>query len=585
VPPEPTWVLREPPAESVVRLRDALQIDLLLARLLVLRGLAEPSAARDFLEPSVRSLPDPAGMADAELAGRLLAQAVIEGKHVCVYGDYDVDGISAAALLHTFLAQVGAPPRVFLPDRFRDGYGLHAGRLAELCDQGVGLFVSVDCGTTAVAEIASVRARGVDFIVCDHHALGPQLPAASALLNPQRPDCAYADKRLSAVGVALVLASATRRALAAAGHPGGRVELKPLLEFAALGTIADMVPLQGVNRMLAWHGLRLLGSSRRAGVQALAERSGAHGVGADRVGFQLGPRINAAGRVADPSTAFRLLTTTDLAEARELADRIERENDHRRALQAEVTLAARKAAADWQGSAAVVVADASWHMGVVGIVASKLKDELGVPAFVLAVGDDGLARGSGRSVAGYDLVEGLRAVCADGLAERFGGHAFAAGVTIAADRVPVLRERLAAHAREALAGGRPAELAIDAELQLRDCAMALVEQLDALEPFGKDNPRPTFLLRDVELAAVKAVGKDGQRAQVTLAEPGKHPLWARLQLAGFGPLAPFAELVRGDRVDVVVRLERNDWRGKTSVQAVVEAVAPAGRSPVVSRGA
>ncbi len=573
------WVLIEPDPIAVARLVAELGLDALTARLLVNRDLVEPELARRFLQPPLRELPDPALMADAELAAEVIAEAVTSAKKICIYGDYDVDGISAAALLHHFFVEVGHPARVFLPDRFRDGYGLHPDRLAELADEGTQLFISVDCGSTAVTEIAAMRARGLDFIVCDHHTLGAVLPAATALLNPRRTDCLYPDKHLSAVGVALVLAMAVRRSLAKRGHPGGKIELKGLLELAALGTIADMVPLRGVNRTLAWHGLRQLGASPRAGIRALAAQSGAQGIGADRVGFSLGPRINAAGRVADAHTAFHLLTTTDENHAKELAERIEVENNRRRTLQASVTESALlHASAQPDRRDAVVVMHADWHMGVVGIVANRLKDEFNVPAFVLAVGEDGLARGSGRSVPGYDLVEGLRACCFDGLAERFGGHAFAAGITLHQDNVDLFRTRLAAHVAENLPlDQRRRDLRLDAELEIRDATLELLERVEALEPFGKGNHRPLFLLRGVELAELTVVGKSRDWVKCRFLEAGKQPAWARKGVGGFGAAGLFEAVLRGDLVDAVVRLERNAFRGSVTLQATVEAVAPTGR--------
>lgn len=573
-------VLLEPDAAAVQNLVASLGVDELIGRLLVNRGVSRPDAAKAFLHPALRDLPDPALMADATAAAACIAAAMARQDPICVYGDYDADGVSAAALLHDFFALAGYPVTIFLPDRFRDGYGLHLGRLEELADQGIRLFVAVDCGSTSVREVAAMRARGCEFVVCDHHTLGTELPPASALLNPKRVDCTYPDKHLSAVGVALVLAQALRRELDRQGWqaPGGRLELRDLLEFTALGTIADMVPLRGVNRTLAWHGLRLLGQSRRAGIRALADQAGPDlGIAADRVGFQLAPRLNAAGRMADARTAFDLLTTTCKDSARSLAGQIELENNRRKTLQAEVARAAlAQAELLPERHDAVVVADPAWHPGVVGIVAARVKDQLGVPTFVLGIDEDGMARGSGRSVPGYDLVEGLHACCADGLAERFGGHAFAAGITLRADRVPELRRRLARHVASVLpAENRVTEMVVDGELDVRQIDLELVQRLELLEPYGKDNRRPQFLLRGVEVQAAKTVG-DGSWMRCNLLAPGRAAAWARPSVAAFGALASFGEARSGDRVDAVVRIERNVHRGLASVQASVERLLPAG---------
>ena len=545
------WQLDAPDPVSVRDLAAALGLSELVATLLINRDIDSPDVARAFLAPLLTSLPDPFLMLDAERAAKRVADAVAADEAICVYGDYDVDGVTAAALMTSFLRALGHAPRVFLPDRFRDGYGLHEGRLMELCDDGASLFISVDCGSTAVSAVAAVRARNADFIIVDHHQLGPSLPDATAHLNPRRPGCGFKDEPLSAVGVALVLCQAIRRVLGHRGFFGNRPPppMADLLELAALGTIADMVPLRGMNRTLAWHGLRRLGHSQRPGVQALARHSGVLEKcnNADQVGFLLGPRINA------------------------LAVQIEIENTRRKALQKEVEQAALLAAADCPGRAdAVVVASAGWHGGVVGIVASRLKDTFDVPAFVLSI-EDGVARGSGRSVYGYDLVEGLRAID-DGLFERFGGHFFAAGVTLAADRVDDFARALAAHVAATLpVSERIWPLRIDLELAITDATLEVIDAIETLEPFDKGNRKPLFLLRGVEVADHRAVG-DGSWIKARFVEQGDRPMWGRRGVDAFASREVLGDLKKGDIIDVATRLERNVWRGNHSAQASVIAV-------------
>ncbi len=546
----------------------------LLARILVLRGFETPEKAQKFLQPPLADLPDPTLLTGVVDAARLIADALASGDKICVYGDYDVDGISAAALLDDFFRSLGHQVRVFLPDRFRDGYGLHYDRLQELCDDGIALFISVDCGTTSVREIQAVRDRSRHFIVCDHHALGPELPNADVVLNPQRPECTYPDRGLSAVGVALVLAQALRRELHARGRTAP-VELKQLIELAALGTIADMAPLVGVNRILCWHGLRLLGKSQRPGVQRLAARNTKiASISADRVGFHLAPPINAAGRMADPQTAFELLTTRSQERALELADLIDLENNRRKDAQASATEVAIVQARVQEGREhAVVVAHADWHQGVVGIVANKVKDECAVPTFVLAICEDGVARGSGRSISGYDLVAGLRAIHEDGLFERFGGHAMAAGVTIRADRVETFRARLQNHVAQTLPHAqRDRAVRVDAELAVADLELSIVDLLEQLEPCGKGNERPQFLLRGVEVHRPIFMGKDKDWARGVLLEAGTQPAWARRGVEFFGARMLLGEFRDRDRVDAVVRLERNVHNGKVTLQATLVAL-------------
>ncbi len=562
--------LLEPDHALVATLTDA-GLPPLLARILALRGIDSAEKARKFLQPPLADLPDPTLMTGVVDAARLIADALRDGDKICVYGDYDVDGISAAALLDDLFRRIGHVVRVFLPDRFRDGYGLHHDRLQELCDAGIALFISVDCGTTSIREIQAVRDRGRHFIVCDHHALGPELPNASVLLNPQRPECTYPDKSLSAVGVAMVLAQALRRELHARGQTQ-RLELTSMIELAALGTIADMVPLHGVNRILCWHGLRLLGKSQRPGVQTLAARNTKiASISADRVGFHLAPPINAAGRMADPQTAFELLTTQNPARALELAELIDLENNRRKDAQALATGAALTLARTQEGRGhGVVVAHVDWHQGVVGIVANKVKDELAVPTFVLAICEDGLARGSGRSISGYDLVDGLRTIHQDSLFERFGGHAMAAGVTLLAERIVEFRTRLQAHVAQTLPlAQRDRAVRVDAEVQIADLELGILDLLDQLEPCGKGNERPQFLLRGVELHRPTFVGKDKDWCKATLLAPGNQPVWARQGVSTFCARSVVEDFGDRDRVDAVVRLERNVHLGKVSLQATL----------------
>jgi single-stranded-DNA-specific exonuclease len=565
--------LLQPDTEVLAALTDA-GVPALLARILALRGIDTPHKADKYLKPLLADLPDPTLLLGVTDAARLIAHAMASGAKICVYGDYDADGISAAALLNDLFRRLGHPVRVFLPDRFRDGYGLHHDRLQELCDEGITLFISVDCGTTSVREIQAVRDRGANFIVCDHHALGPILPNATVLLNPQQTDCAYPDKSLSAVGVALVLAQALRRELQ---NPA--IDLKSLIELAALGTIADMSPMHGVNRILCWHGLRLLGQTQRPGVRALAARnSKTADLSADRVGFHLAPPINAAGRMADPQTAFELLVTQDNARALELAERIDLDNNRRKDAQAIAVVGALAQAREQAGREhGVVVAGEDWHQGVVGIVANKVKDELAVPTFVLAIGEDGVARGSGRSIPGYDLVDGLRAIHADSLFERFGGHAMAAGVTLRAERIDQFRDRLQAHVAATLPlADRDRAVRVDAELTVPELTLAIVDLLDQLEPYGKGNEKPQFLLRNVELHRPTVVGKDADWCKATLLAPGNQPAWARQGVGTFCARAVVAGFSDRDRVDAVVKLERNQFRGKVELQATIVALKAVG---------
>lgn len=572
------WRLRDADAQAVRALTSSDRSPL-LAQLLAQRGISSADAAERFLHPPMRDLPDPWLLKDCQRAAELIADHLQQRARICIYGDYDADGISAAALLFCVLQALGGGEhlQVFLPDRLRDGYGLNRDRLMELCDDGVQLFVSVDCGATAWQEVQAVRARGRQFVVIDHHALGDTPVPANAFVNPKQAGCSYTDPNLSAVGLAFVVAQGLRRVLAGRGEAAAAgLDLKTVLEFAALGTVADVVELQHVNRILVWHGLRRLGSTPRPGIRALARHLPEGGVQSDRIGFQLAPKINAAGRIADPQTAFRLLVTADPRQGEDLAAQLDVENNRRKDMTLQVTHQAMALARQLPCSDhAVVVAGRDWHQGVVGIAAAKLAETLGVPAIALAIDADGIARGSARSAHGYDLVEGLRRV-GDGLLERFGGHAYAAGMTLRADRVDELYQRLRDDAARHLPPlPRGAELQLDAELSLEALDLGLVDQLERLEPFGKGNAKPKFLLRDVELARFDRVGKDQQWVRGVLARPGKQPLYARSKVDCFGPCSAFDGMIGGQRVDVACSVDRNVWQGKHTVQVRVEALRPA----------
>lgn len=574
-PQRPSYYLVEADAQQVAALQAAGHHPV-VARMLASRGFGDVASAKLFLAPPLRDLPDPHLLVDAEAGAQLLADAVAAKKNICIYGDYDVDGISASALLHDALVMAGARPTVFLPDRLRDGYGLRLERLHELADAGAQVFVSCDCGSTAVAEVAAMKARGCQFVICDHHTLTDKLPPADAHLNPKRPESRYPDRNLCAAGVAMVLATALRRACANRGicRPEA-LELRSLLELAALGTVADMVELRDVNRTLAWHGLRALGTTQRPGLRALIGSDAKATDESWRVGFQVGPRINAAGRIAEPQTALRMLIERDVEAAQALAAQLDVDNHQRRDRQKIMQEEATGLAAPQKGAGAVVVAARGWHPGVVGLVAQRLMDEFHKPAFAIAIDDNGLARGSGRSVGGYDLVAALHSV-GDGVLQRFGGHAFAAGVTLHERDVAEFARRIAAHAAEQL-GAMPKARTykVDAEVRPEDCTLELIDLVRQLEPFGQGNEAPRFVLKGVQVRGLRAVG-GGQWVQARLHTVGRQADYGRGSVAAFGSQRQWQGIGNDDLVDVVCRLQRHTYREQVSAQASVDAVLPVG---------
>lgn len=567
----PRWTVIDSPPERVHALARAASCSVLVARLLLQRGVEEPEAAGRFLEPRLADLEDPLRMAGMARAVERILAADAAGERITIWGDYDVDGVTSASLLWTFLAQVGVTADVFVPDRFRDGYGLNADRLDELADGGTRLVVAVDCGITSVREVARAAARGVDVVIIDHHHPPAELPAAAAIVNPLQPGCAYSYKKMAAVGLTFHLAVALRSALRAAGRFAGRPEpdLRDLLDLAAIGTVADVVPLTGTNRVLTWHGLRRVPQSPHPGVRALCRVSGLEGkeVGAGQVGFQLGPRINAAGRLSSAAKGVEMLTSTSFEAAYTIAEQVDRENRERQAIEARIldeATAQVTAQGDPSARRALVLASPSWHAGVVGIVASKIVERFHRPTFVIAV-DGAVGKGSGRSIEGFHLVEGLDR-CADELVG-YGGHAHAAGVTVAADRIERFAARLEDIAREQLSEAHlTPTLRLDAELPLQAVTFDLVADLSRLAPFGPGNPRPTFLARGVRVRATREVGVGHLKMIV---EHGA----AVLDCIGFRMAAHAPE--PGARVDLAFRPEINEFRGERRLQLELRDIRPA----------
>ena len=484
-------------------------IPALVAQVLACRGFADAEMAT-FL--AARPQEDGPPMLDLDRAAERLRRALAARERIVVYGDYDVDGIAGSAILVRAFRQLGAAVAAYIPNRYEEGYGLNPGALRQLASDGAKVIVSVDCGVTAVKEAALARELGVDLIVTDHHHPPPELPDAYALVNPRRPGDLSPDKDLAGAGVALVLAKRLLGDLAYA------LRQDELLQLCALATVADVVPLRAANRVLTRAGLEALNRAPLVGIRALVERSGLKlgRVGAGEVGFVLGPRLNAAGRIADAEDALRLLLTEDAAEAKELAERLEQRNAERQELTRQVVAGARERAAERADAWATIVADAQWPAGIVGLGASRLVEDYGRPAIVIAIdGDEG--KGSCRSIAGVHIAEAL-ADC-DDILIKHGGHAMAAGFSVAVSRIPELVDRLDAIVRERLQGVRPVPtIRVDAEIAPELLTAKLAVELASLEPCGAGNPRPHLLVRDVRVYDIRQVGADADhlRRKVTV---------------------------------------------------------------------
>jgi len=566
------WETRAHDDAQAAVLERELRIAPVTARLLAIRGLSDLDVARRFLSPSLDDLHDPfrlAGMHDA--VERILA-AIARKERIAVHGDYDVDGVTSTVILRRALELAGADVVHFIPERMRDGYGLQPASLERLHAEGARLVISVDCGIRGMDAARRARELGLDLIITDHHEPDVELPAAFAVINPKRHDCSYPDKNLAGVGVALKLVQAL------CGRTGRSSLLPAFVKIAAIGTLADVVPLVGENRVIAKLGLGLLSRGpHRVGLRALLDVCGLTGKEIDsyHIGFVLAPRVNAAGRMSSPDIAARLLLAADEAmgdEARELATLLDAENQRRQLEEAEIVAQAKKIVEtdlEVGSRTVIVVAGPGWHRGVIGIVASKLVDAFHRPAIVLSIDGD-IAHGSCRSIPSFDLLGGLE-TCAD-LLTKFGGHKQAAGLTIETARIREFRSRVNAHADDRLGPDdlRP-RLWLDGPLPFRGITAQVAEELVALAPFGAGNPSPLFTASRVEIVDGPRRVKE-RHLKMAFKQDGKvmrGMAWRAAEREDF---------VTGhrDAIDLAFSLEQDTWNGERYLQlSVADFKAPA----------
>ncbi len=543
----------------------------LVADLFAARGGAPSEYAR-LADPRLRDwLPDPHILIGMEIAAHRLAHAVRSAEPITIFGDYDVDGATSAALLIRFLRAAGADPQAYIPDRLLEGYGPSANAMHLIAARGARLVVTVDCGAQGFEALAAARDAGLDVLVIDHHQCATELPIAHAIVNPNRLDQPHGHGHLAAVGVCFLLAVATTRVLRETGHWSQRPEprLLDLLDLVALGTVADVVPLRDLNRAFVSQGLKVMARRGNAGLAALADVAGlsAHPVARD-LGFALGPRVNAGGRIGAADLGVRLLTTDCPHEAATLAAELNRLNAERRAIEAAVTQAATEAAAVRTGDPVIVVAGEGWHAGVIGIAAARLKERFGRPAIVIGLGAQ-TGKGSGRSISGVDLGAAVIAARDRGLLLAGGGHAMAAGLTVQAGKVDALREDLCATLDAHVATSRAASaLMFDAVLAPAGVCSALADALDAAGPYGAGWPSPRVIAGPGQIVDARVVGEGHLRLVFAGADGG------RLKAIAFrhAETALGAALLgaRGRRIHLAGRIARDDWGSKPAAELHVE---------------
>lgn len=562
------WVLRDADPRTALAIAQDQGLDIMIARALAARGVTINEAAQ-YLNPSLReALPDPFVLTDMEPGAARLTRAIVNGETIGVFGDYDVDGTTASAILFRYFKALGVDIPVYLPDRILEGYGPSAEAFRSLKSDGSQIIVTVDCGASAHDAIEAAVADGLDVVVVDHHLMVDAPPAgAVAVINPNRPDDISGLGDLSAAGVAFMLIVALNRSLRAEGFFTERPEpnLLSFLDLTALGLVCDVMEMRGLTRVLVSQGLKVLGRNGNPGLKALGARAGVKGTPSTyHLGFLLGPRINAAGRIGHARLAFELLTSTDAARYEALAEKLHVMNAERQEIESEVQEAAIQTIEknSWADDPVIVVAGEGWHPGVIGIVAGRLKEKYDRPVIVIGL-DGGVGKGSGRSITGVDLGAAIGAARAAGLLSAGGGHAMAAGLTIdekaLPDFVAFMRHRLSADVMAALENRTAL---IDGVIAPSAVKKPFADRIEAVGPFGPGNPEPVFALTDMRVEYGKIVGK-GHLSCTLVSNTGETVRAIAFRAEG-EPLSDI--LTSGGRVHVAGKIRADDWRGGDAAQ-------------------
>ena len=580
------WNIRRLTAQEEAlqqQLQRELNISSAAARMLVVRDIQSAEEARQFIRPSLDKLHDPFLMKDMDKAVEHLHQAITQGEKILIYGDYDVDGTTAVALMYRFLDKViqeqGTKSQdiidYYIPDRYTEGYGVSQQGIDYAAEQGCGLIITLDCGIKAVEKIAYANSKGIDVIVCDHHTPGEELPAAVAVLNMKRHDCPYPYKDLSGCGVGFKLAQAyTQRYLASSLSPDSLIALLPLTQLLAMSIASDIVPITGENRILAHYGIKQINQAPFVGISAIINIAGIEDkkLTINELVYKIGPRINACGRMKSGRAAVELLLTDDATFARQQAEEVNQHNEERRDCDTEITKEALQQLQDdptFAQRRSTVVYAPHWHKGVVGIVASRLTENYYRPTIVLTASEDGIISGSARSVGGFDIYAAIDS-CSD-LLTNFGGHKFAAGLSLHINDLPEFQERfeayVAAHIRE---DQLQPTLQIEAELQLGDITKSFYNVLRHLEPFGPGNPRPLFVSRHlINHRDTRAVGKEREHLRLDVTDRVN-----AITGIAFGR-ADMAEYIQnGNAVDICYELNENTFNHYTTIQMMVQDIQP-----------
>ena len=569
------WNIRELSEEEQAlaqQLSKELKISFLSARLLVVRGLKTADEARQYIRPNLDELNDPFLMRDMDKAVERIERAIRDKERIMVYGDYDVDGTTAVALMYTFLSSLTSNLQFYIPDRFKEGYGISFQGIDQAHADGCTLIVALDCGIKSVDKVEYAKKYGIDFVICDHHTPGEEIPDAVAVLNMKRKDCPYPYKELCGCGVGFKLVQAY------VGKNHLAYDLKQCLPLLALAIASDIMPVTGENRVLAHYGLKELSTHPSIGLAALIEVAGLKGmpITMTDIGFKIGPRINACGRLYSGSEAVKMLLTSDVEQAQQYARDIDAYNIERRQYEMQIVKEALEML-DADGlekdKHTTVVYKPDWHSGVVGIAAGKLTENYFRPTIVLTRGESGILTGSARSAGGFDIYSAIDS-CRD-LLTNFGGHAFAAGLSLKEDNLPEFKERFEQYVAQHI---RPEQmipkLEAEVEVKFADITPQLMSVIRCLEPFGPENPRPVFVTRNViNHRYTKRVGKEGEHLHLDVTDTTAAITGVAF---GFGDLALYMQ--NGKAVDLCYELNENVFNGIKSTQVMVKDMKEVGRS-------
>ena len=563
-----------PPSEAEQQLAQEMAAELrispVLAHVLIRRGIKDTQEAHKFFRPQLTDLHDPFLFQDMHKAVSRLNEALGRKERILVYGDYDVDGCTAVALVHRFLQQFYSNIDYYIPDRNEDGYGVSRKGVDYACETGVGLIIVLDCGIKATDEIAYAKEKGIDFIICDHHVPGDELPPAVAILNAKRADNTYPYEHLCGCGVGFKLMQAF-----AISNGIEFSQLIPLLDLCAISIAADIVPIMGENRILAYHGLRQLNSSPSVGVKALMEVCGLKDkeISLGDIIFKIGPRINASGRMQTGGEAVALLIEKDYGAAREHAERINEYNEQRKDLDKSMTEEANRIVMTLEHRhehKSIVLFNEEWHRGIIGIVASRLTEVFYKPSVVLTEGDDGMATGSARSVPGFDVHKAIES-CAD-LLTNFGGHTYAAGLSLPVENVPAFRRRFEEYVEQHIQPEQTnAVLRIDAVVDFRDINRRVAADIKRFAPYGPDNQKPLFCTRQVyDYGTSKVVGRDQEHIKLELVDSKSSNVMNGI---AFGQSSQARYIKTKRAFDIVYNIEENSHK-HGEVQLVIEDIKP-----------